>query len=118
MVLELKQLFGVLSKITAADFAMAVISEDFNSLSKLPGIGKKTAQRIVIEIKDKINTNDAIASTKEVMTNIKEVEKLNDVSEALNILGYTNRDIMAISENLDLSKSIDLIIKDALKLLA
>ena len=51
-----KSAITILSNITPSRFALAVITNDVNSLKKLQGIGLKTAQRIILELKDKIKT--------------------------------------------------------------
>src|SRR5574344_177024 len=55
---------SILSEMQPSKFAMAVITNDANTLKKLPGIGAKTAQRIILELKDKIKTEEAIDMSK------------------------------------------------------
>ena len=55
-----KSAITILSNITPSKFALAVITNDINTLKKLQGIGPKTAQRIILELKDKIKTEDAL----------------------------------------------------------
>lgn len=115
-----KTAIGILSNTTAQELATAVVTEDVKELSKLPGIGKKTAQRIILEIKDKIDTKEIISLENtgiQVKTNMEEKLKINDVTEALLVLGYTNYDISKIVEELDTSKSTEELIKDALKII-
>lgn len=54
-----KAAMGVLSGITADELRFAVLSDDVKTLSKAPGIGKKTAQKLIIELKDKLKLEDA-----------------------------------------------------------
>ena len=49
-----KTALGILSSIDAAEFAQAILREDYSKLTKLPGVGKKTAERLVVELRDKI----------------------------------------------------------------
>ena len=58
-----KLAIGVLSDISAAEFSVAVITDDVNRLTKISGIGKKTAQRIIIELKDKMKTETDMEGT-------------------------------------------------------
>ena len=51
-----KSAISILSNITPSSFALAVISNDINTLKKLPGIGVKSAQRVILELKDKLKT--------------------------------------------------------------
>ena len=83
---------GILSDITPADFSLAVITDDVNRLTKISGIGKKTAQRIIIELKDKMKTED-VKTTNEAPV-LRGVIN-NDIEEAisaLQVLGYPNKE--------------------------
>ena len=55
-----KSAIAILSNIEPSSFALAVITDDVATLKKLPGIGPKTAQRIILELKDKINTDNKL----------------------------------------------------------
>ena len=116
-----KTAIGILSSISTAEFAIAIITNDINRLSKLPGIGKKTAQRIVLEITDKVKTEEIIfTEDKEQKSNEQYVtvsEKEKDVVEALKVLGYHIKDIEKIMKSLDINSSTEDMIKQALKIL-
>ena len=116
-----KTAIGILSSISTAEFAIAIITNDINRLSKLPGIGKKTAQRIVLEITDKVKTEEIVfAEDKEQKTNEQYVtvsEKEKDVVEALKVLGYNIKEIEKIMKSLDINSSTEDMIKQALKIL-
>ena len=111
---------NMLNKIAPSSFALAVISNDTSALLKVPGIGKKTAGRIILELKDKIKTEEAIAKSDEkLQTVIEENEKLGEAKEALQVLGYTKRDIDNVFESEDIdSLSVEDIIKLGLRLLS
>ncbi|GLR72062.1 Holliday junction branch migration protein RuvA [Agaribacter marinus] len=53
----------ILSGMSAGQFVQAVLDEDITSLVKMPGVGKKTAERLVVELKDKVSTIDDIPKT-------------------------------------------------------
>ena len=53
-----KSAINILSNITPSSFALAVITNDVNTLKKLPGIGAKSAQRVILELKDKLKTEE------------------------------------------------------------
>ena len=116
-----KTAIGILSSISTAEFAIAIITNDINRLSKLPGIGKKTAQRIVLEITDKVKTEEIIfTEDKEQKSNEQYVtvsEKEKDVVEALKVLGYNIKEIENIMKSLDINSSTEDMIKQALKIL-
>ena len=117
-----KTAIGILSSISTAEFAIAIITNDISRLSKLPGIGKKTAQRIVLEITDKVKTEEIIF-TEEKENNVNKnfgisiTEKEKDVLEALKVLGYNIRQIEDVMKTLDIRESTEDMIKQALKIL-
>lgn len=114
-----KSAIAMLSEISPSSFALAVISDDISQLVKIPGIGKKTAARIVLELKDKLKTEEAITKTEEVKLSISNEEETSEAIAALQVLGYTKREIEKALENID-TKNLQLeeIIKQGLKNLA
>lgn len=114
-----KSAIAILSEITPSSFALAVISNDVSKLVKIPGIGKKTAERMILELKDKLKTEEAISKTEEVKFVIKEDNKSSEVIAALQVLGYSRKEIDEVLEKIDLdSIEIEDVIKKALKLLS
>ena len=117
-----KSALAILSEISPSSFALSVISGDVSSLVKIPGIGNKTAQRMILELKDKFKTEQAI--TKNSMENIdigysNSNDNISEASSALQVLGYTKREIDKVLSNSDFSKlSVEDIIKEALKKLS
>ena len=107
----------IISTIEPSDFALAVISEDISELVKIPGIGKKSAQRIVLELKDKLK-KDAISVSAEKKATKKEENNSQDVEEAmsaLQVLGYNKKEIEKAFEKIDKSSSnIEELIKKGL----
>ena len=106
----------MLSEINPSSFALAIITDDVSKLVKIPGIGKKTAARIILELKDKLKSETAIDQTQEVNA---QIEKNNDTKEAiaaLQVLGYTIKEIEKVFEKID-TKNLGLeeIIKMALR---
>ena len=92
----------MLSACKPSEFALAVISEDIKTLTTIPGIGAKSAQRIILELKDKIKKEQQIEELKMASSNnsslkIKQaIEKDNILSEAiaaLQVLGYNRKEI-------------------------
>ena len=115
-----KSAITILSNITPSKFALAVITNDVNTLKKLPGIGAKTAARIILELKDKMKTEQSIEGSKN--EKIKEAivldNKANDAVEALCVLGYTRKDVENVIAKIDTSKlTVEEIIKQGLKYL-
>jgi holliday junction DNA helicase RuvA len=95
---------ALLSKLTAEELAGAVATEDVRTLTKVPGIGLKTAQRMVLELKEKLktlgfNTNvGRLAATDGVQKRNTNIGLIEDVSSALQNLGYTKMDANKASE--------------------
>ena len=106
----------MLSEINPSSFALAIITDDVSKLVKIPGIGKKTAARIVLELQDKLKTEQAIETTESVIENNNNSE---EAIAALQVLGYTKKDIEEVLKHIDIkSLSLEEIIKSALKLLS
>ena len=115
-----KSAISILSNITPSKFALAVITNDVNTLKKLPGIGAKTAARIILELKDKMKTEQSIEENKneEIKEAIVLDNKANDAVEALCVLGYTRKDVEKVLSNIDTNKlTVEEIIKHGLKYL-
>lgn len=92
----------IISTIEPSDFALAVISEDVSELVKIPGIGKKSAQRIVLELKDKLK-KDAISveADKKVNTKAQTNADVEEAMSALQVLGYNKKEIEKVFEKID-----------------
>lgn len=114
-----KSALTMLSDITPSSFALAVINDDVTRLTKVPGVGKKTAQRLILELKDKLKSEDITAQdTQEI--NIKQDNAVNsDAVVALQVLGYSKKEAEEILGKID-SKDLSLeeTIKQALKSLS
>ena len=114
----------ILSNITPSQFALAVISNNVDILKKLPGIGAKTAQRVILELKDKLKKEqeiDIVQGEEEVTFKhvIEEDEKVSEAISALQVLGYTKKEIMLALEKVDMSDlSVEDIIRKGLKSLS
>ena len=113
-----KSAVGILSNIAPSKFALAVITDDVTTFKKLPGIGAKTAQRIILELKDKIKTQEATEQENEIKQKIEVSDSAKDAIEALQVLGYTRREVEeAISKIGESNLTTEEIIKQGLKYL-
>ena len=114
-----KSAITMLSSITPSKFALAVISNDVKTLTKIPGIGPKSAQRIILELKDKLKTEDAIQADNEVIpNNLVENNNLEEAVQALKVLGYTRQEIESVLAKIDInSLTVEDIIRKALSFL-
>ncbi|MCI9087378.1 MAG: Holliday junction branch migration protein RuvA [Clostridia bacterium] len=113
----------ILSNITPSQFALAVISNDVGMLKKLPGIGPKTAQRTILELKDKLKKEQEIAVSTEEESSFQEAiledEKVSEAVSALQVLGYSKKEIVQALEKVDMkSLSVEDIIRKGLGNLA
>lgn len=116
-----KSAISMLSAISPSDFAIAIISDDVNSLKKVPGVGAKTAQRIILELKDKLKNDDITETTtnQNITTFTIKTEETDEAIAALQILGYSKKDIESVLAKIDLSgQSTQEIIKLGLKYLS
>lgn len=114
-----KSAIAILSNITPSKFALAVITNDVATLKKLQGIGPKTAQRIILELKDKIKTEEAITLPRdeEIEEKITSEENQEELIQALQVLGYRRFEINAILPKLK-ETELEERIKEALRYLA
>ena len=114
-----KTAIAMLSNITPSKFALAIISTDLKTLTKIPGIGNKSAQRMVLELKDKLKTQTAIEDDEEETTPNDNSESINEAGQALQILGYNKSEISKVFDKFDTHNlSTEDLIKEALKRLA
>lgn len=110
---------SVLSSVTAEQFALAVASGDAKTLSRAPGLGMKTAQRIILELKDKISKEQAATGIS--MPEIPMAASSSNAGEAINalvVLGYTQSEAASVVTKLDSELSVEDMIKKGLQKLA
>ncbi len=121
-----KGALGILSAISTDDLRFAVLSDDVNLIKSCPGVGAKTAQKLIIELKDKLRLEDAFErainnnNKKDSVKQDNTVIIMNEAVEALVSLGYGSKDaISAVKKVEDIqNKSSEQILKEALKGLA
>ena len=114
-----KSALVMLSCIEPSEFAIAVISNNVKLLTQIPGIGPKSAQRIILELKDKLKTEQNEEQIEE--SKIKSAKVNENVQEAISglmVLGYSKKDIEKAFEHLAIeSLSVEDLIKKGLILL-
>jgi len=103
---------SLLNQYKASELAAAILSRDVAKLSKAQGIGKKISERIILELKDKIDTESAVGA----IGAFGGSDEISQVIEALTALGY-NYSIAAnaVMKLKDTNKPIDILIKEALR---
>ncbi|MDO4678374.1 MAG: Holliday junction branch migration protein RuvA [Eubacteriales bacterium] len=95
-----KAALGVLSAVSADELRFAILSDDVKTLSKAPGIGKKTAQKLILELKDKLKLEEAfelkLAHEQEAAGGVsgESSDGRQEAVEALVALGYSSTDAM------------------------
>ena len=106
---------GILSGLDSASFARAVTGNDVKALTALPGVGKKTAERLIIEMRDKVDSFD-VSGPDNLSTIINSV--IEDAESALIGLGYRPHEAArAVSLVSDPAEDVESLIRQALKLL-
>lgn len=117
-----KAALGILSTISANELRYAVLTEDVSKFKKAPGIGAKTAQRLIIELRDKIKLESEEAFMVQTNAKTSDNEALlikNDAVEALVSLGYSQKEAVVAVKKVDIAnKNLDEVIKESLKNLA
>lgn len=117
-----KSALVMLSCIEPSEFAIAVISNNIKLLTQVPGIGSKSAQRIILELKDKLKAEQLEQDIeKSQISKAKSIQINENVQEAISglmVLGFSKKDIEKAFEHLDTSSlSIEDLIKKGLVLL-
>ena len=116
-----KSAIAMLSNITPAGFACAIISNNVALLKKIPGIGPKTAQRIILELQDKLKSEQELTKEKEQEETkvINTNENVEEAIQALQILGYNKKEIDKAFEKIaNTDVSVEELIKKGLSILA
>lgn len=110
---------NILSHIPVNDLKLAICSGDIKRLSSLPGIGKKTAERLVLELKDKVSVPIGATATATRSAPHGQTDPLHDVLSALVNLGYKENLARKVLEELEIrpQASTEDILKGALKVL-
>jgi Holliday junction DNA helicase RuvA len=116
-----KGAIGILSALTPDDLRFAVLSGDAKAISKAPGIGAKTAQRVVLELKDKLSLEDAFEKKQEntarALGNASGSLVKNDAVLALTALGYSSSESLKAISKVEITEEMDVedVLKAALK---
>lgn len=113
-----KGALGILSTITPDDLRFAVLSDDSKAIAKAPGIGAKTASKLILELKDKLKLEDAFEHKLEnaniAQMNQGTLDAKNEAIQALVALGYSNSDALKAVRQVDITEDMD--VEEILKL--
>lgn len=119
-----KAALGILSGLTTDELRFAVLSDDVKTISKAPGIGKKTAQKLILELKDKIDLEEVFETKQEharetegKMESKEENAAKKDAVDALTALGYSSTEALRAVRQTGVTQDMDVetILKLALK---
>lgn len=119
-----KGALAILSVLSTDDLRFAILSDDAKTIAKAPGVGGKTAQRVIIELKDKLSLEDAFEQKLENNQNVSAKNtatgKKNEAVEALVSLGYSSSEALKVLGRIDISEesTVEAILKEALKSMA
>jgi Holliday junction DNA helicase RuvA len=109
-----KSALGILSGLSVDDLALAVAAQDAALLTRIPGIGKKTAERLLLELKDKLGVEASLSALPAGQTR----SASSDVLNALLALGYHEREALAATKLIEPGLSVSEGIRQALKSLS
>lgn len=114
-----KAALSVLSVNTPQQFAFKVASKDSKGLTSAKGVGKKMADRIILELRDKISETEDISVSADKSVSSSEIysSDISDAVSALIVLGYEQSEIMPYLKDIDTSKGTSYIIKQVLKMI-
>ena len=108
-----KSALAILSGLSIDELIQAVSLQEAGLLTRVPGIGKKTAERLLLELKDKFTLDSALSTKGSGITSISQ-----DVLNALIALGYNERESLNAVKSLDTNLTVNDGIKQALKYLS
>ena len=115
-----KAALALVASIPAAQFGLSVLTEDVDRFTKAPGIGKKTAQRIILELKDKLKKEQSGTNgIRDINIPVSDTggdNRLNEAISALVMLGYSSSEAnRSVAVSFGENKTVEEIIRDALK---
>ena len=121
-----KGALAILSVMTTDDLRFAVLGDDEKTIAKAPGIGAKTAKRLILELKDKLKLEDAFESALEHSKENGSVPGQgtnavkNEAVQALTALGYSSSEALKALQNVEITDDMDVenVLKQALKQMA
>lgn len=112
---------AVLSVLSPDDLRFAVLSNDVKAICKAPGIGKKTAEKVILELKDKLKLEDALDHATEEFSDLTagtgQSVVQSEAIQALVALGYSNTDALKAVRTIEITEAMDVedVLKQALK---
>lgn len=113
-----KAALAILSQLTPDRLALAISGGDIKSITKAQGVGPKIAQRVVLELKDKMKTGASIGTGEQAAREQLSLEtNTSEAVEALVMLGYSQSEAASAVSKLDQNQSVEKLITQALKII-
>lgn len=110
-----KSALGILSLLSPNDLRVAILTQDSKTISKAPGIGSKSAQRIIIDLKDKVDIDDVVPVDDYINEDLNtDSTAKQEAVMALNALGYSTKEAKEALAHIDNSKEYE--VEDYLKM--
>ena len=119
-----KGALAILSVMTTDDLRFAVLGDDARAIAKAPGVGAKTAQRLILELKDKLSLEEAFELKTEHQTTLNQgpnaADAKNEALQALVALGYSSSEALKALQGVEITEDVDAeqLLKTALKKMA
>lgn len=116
-----KAALAILSELSADKLALSISSNDEKAICRAPGVGKKIAQRIILDLKDKVKNLAGESVTTAEIEKISAVNDMSNTSEAvaaLSMLGYSQSEASVAVSKLDPTLPVEALIRQGLKLLS
>lgn len=116
-----KLALSILGSMPVRDLQVAILMDDVTAISRAPGVGKKTAQRITLELRDKITQAEvsSVSAVADILVKPQAADSLGEALEALMALGYTATEARtALSHVKDRNAPVDELITQALRSMA
>ncbi|WXR61256.1 Holliday junction branch migration protein RuvA [Peptostreptococcaceae bacterium AGR-M142] len=113
-----KVALGILSFDSLNNIKNYIVNEDVKSISKAQGVGKKTAERIILELKDKVEATFDIIDRMDMLKGVQNNDKIKDIKDALLNFGFESYKINEVLKMIDINATLEECIKKSLKLLS
>lgn len=111
-----KMALGIISNIDPSEMCVAIATENILALKQIPGIGPKMAQKIIFELKDKVQKDDLQNAAKNIGRSISKNKNIDEAITALEVLGYSKREIKEVVDKLNITEEkVEDIIRIVLK---
>lgn len=111
-----KVALGIISNISSSDMCVAIATENISALKQIPGIGPKMAQKIIFELKDKVQKEDLQNVALDIANKSKTSVNIEEAITALEVLGYAKKQIKDVIEKINITdEKVENIIRIVLK---